>query len=93
MLYVTGSIPMSEVGKLVAAQEFGLQDPVTHLRSQTRFGRPDLHELFSNWTSEFAGMNVGMFYCGPERLGEQLEAHCNESRAKGLDIEYFREIY
>ena len=64
-------------------------DPITGLQSKTNYGRPNFKKLFTSWARRFPGKTVGVFYCGPKRLGNQLKWFCIKSSG-GPDATQFK---
>ncbi|KAG7215663.1 hypothetical protein INR49_022018 [Caranx melampygus] len=51
-------------------------DPITGLKQKTLYGKPNWDNEFTNIASKHPGTKVGVFLCGPERLGKSLEKQC-----------------
>lgn len=69
-------------------------DPVTGLHSKTNYGRPNLKKLFDNWTRRFPDKSIGMFYCGPKRLGNQLKWFCIKFNGEnGTRFKFYQESF
>eukprot|EP00055_Hartaetosiga_balthica_P009043 m.35122 g.35122 ORF g.35122 m.35122 type:complete len:604 (-) comp6585_c0_seq2:87-1898(-) len=48
------------------------------LKQKMNFGRPQWDKEFNVIGDEFKGENVGVFFCGPKVLSQQLHATCNK---------------
>ncbi|KAJ3042151.1 hypothetical protein HDV00_008036 [Rhizophlyctis rosea] len=55
---------------------------LTGLTRETHFGRPDWDEIFEQTAAEFPGGTVGVFYCGPPALAEEVWDHCRKMSAR-----------
>ena len=44
----------------------------------TRFERPKWDEIFGSLSRDHAGCSIGVFFCGPARLGAVLNEKCRE---------------
>ena len=51
----------------------------------TLFERPDWGKIFKTLAGQHAGKSVGVFFCGPERLGNVLREKCQETSAQSSD--------
>jgi len=58
-----------------AKEDFN-EDLVTGLESKTFFGIPDFGKIFLHHNSEWAGNDVGVFFCGPEPLAMAVNVAC-----------------
>ncbi|XP_076021981.1 NADPH oxidase 2 [Genypterus blacodes] len=48
-------------------------DPITGLKQKTLYGKPNWDKEFTTIGSKHPGTKVGVFLCGPARLGKDLE--------------------
>jgi NADPH oxidase len=53
-------------------------DAVTGLRASTNYGRPNLDQIFSGLCHLHPGTEIGVFFCGPLALSNQLYFFCNK---------------
>ena len=51
----------------------------------TLFERPDWGKIFKTLAGQHAGKSVGVFFCGPERLGNVLREKCQETTSGATD--------
>jgi len=82
-IYMTDVKPGLTSGTLNLAMELMFaekgSDPVTGLRSQTRFGHPDWSELIADFSQRYRGENVNVFFCGPPGLGAKIRPLCKKA--------------
>jgi len=82
-IYLTGTRYMINDIRLLGAsllmnkakQELN-EDLVTGLEGQTYFGRPDFGKILLQHNKEWAGNDVGVFFCGPEPLAQAIRVTC-----------------
>ncbi|KAG0005511.1 hypothetical protein BGZ79_004265 [Entomortierella chlamydospora] len=74
--FLTGRLRHSEVGNLMINDQGAFADTVTGLRARTRFGRPNLDAEFERIRGHHEDTDVGVFFCGPKKMGKQLHACC-----------------
>ena len=70
-------------------------DPITGLQTKTNYGRPNFNKLFLNWAKRFPGKTIGIFYCGPKQLGNQLKWFCIKTNGdnNGTKFKFHRESF
>lgn len=69
-------------------------DPITGLETKTNYGRPNFKILFTKWTERFPGKTIGIFYCGPKTLGNQLKWFCiKRSGDNGTKFKFHKETF
>ncbi|KXN72223.1 hypothetical protein CONCODRAFT_4967 [Conidiobolus coronatus NRRL 28638] len=76
--YLTGRIKADEVANIILNDEQGRMDAVTGLRASTNYGRPNLDQIFSGLCHLHPGTEIGVFFCGPLALSNQLYFFCNK---------------
>ena len=62
----------------------------------TRFERPDWDAIFARVAKAHAGRRIGVFFCGPERLGATLREACqafNRSAADDTEFSFHTEVF
>ncbi|KAJ2262263.1 hypothetical protein GGI01_001659, partial [Coemansia sp. RSA 376] len=69
--YLTGKLNMTQM-EHVHMNEDEL-DPITGLRSPTNFGRPNTDLIFRAVAHEHPATDVGVFFCGPVKLGSTID--------------------
>ncbi|XP_072973260.1 respiratory burst oxidase homolog protein F-like isoform X1 [Typha angustifolia] len=57
-------------------------DIISRTPVRTQFARPNWFRVFSALASRHEGERIGVFYCGPEVLGRQLERLCHKMSSK-----------
>lgn len=92
-LYVTGPIAETEKLTITAHHLLGVQDPITGLRSLTRFGRPRWDELFAEWGDRCRGERIGVFFCGPKLLSRHLRSLCGSFSTSTTTFNYYEESF
>ena len=69
-------------------------DPVTRLKSRTRYGRPEWKMVFGNVEKECRGVKeVGVFYCGAGALGKQLVQECKRFSSRKCAFVFRKEKF
>ncbi|OAQ26388.1 hypothetical protein K457DRAFT_79060 [Linnemannia elongata AG-77] len=76
--FLTGKLRHSEVGNLMLNDQDAFEDTVTGLRARTCFGRPNLDVEFERIRSNHEDTDIGVFFCGPKKMGKQLQACCTK---------------
>ncbi|KAG0300992.1 hypothetical protein BGZ98_008712 [Dissophora globulifera] len=76
--FLTGRLRHSEVGNLMINDQCAFADTVTGLRARTCFGRPNLDVEFERIRDQHADTDIGVFFCGPKKMGKQLHACCTK---------------
>ena len=67
---------------------------LTGNNKSTKFARPDWDEIFEELQRKHAGKTVGVFFCGPERLGNILRVQCREfTEEGGTKFSFHKEIF
>jgi NADPH oxidase 5 len=82
-IYMTDVKPGLTSGTLNLAMEMLYaqkgSDPVTGLRSQTRFGQPDWHQVIAEFSQLYAKESVNVFFCGPPGLATKIRPLCKRA--------------
>ncbi|KAJ2459902.1 hypothetical protein GGF42_001174 [Coemansia sp. RSA 2424] len=81
--YLTGKLNMTQM-EHVHMNEDEL-DPITGLRSPTNFGRPNTDLIFRAVAHEHPATDVGVFFCGPVKLGSTIESAAKKWSSEGQD--------
>lgn len=68
-------------------------DTITGLRTPTNYGRPNWDAAFKSIRKLHEPTNVGVFYCGPELLGSQLQGKCNLYSRPGFRFVWKKENF
>ncbi|GJJ73464.1 NADPH oxidase 2 [Entomortierella parvispora] len=76
--FLTGRLRHSEVGNLMLNEEGAFADTVTGLRARTCFGRPNLEQEFDRIRKQHQDTDIGVFFCGPKKMGKELHACCTK---------------
>ena len=70
---------------------------VTGHNHATVFARPDWDAIFARLRARHAGKTVGVFFCGPERLGAILRERCRaatrDAEGDGTRFSFHKEIF
>lgn len=71
------------------------RDPITGLRAVTHFGRPRWNSIFSKVATAHASEEkVGVFFCGPNQLSNDLMKICSENSHPGKPrLDFYPEIF
>ncbi|KAJ1989724.1 hypothetical protein GGI25_004750 [Coemansia spiralis] len=81
--YLTGNLSYAQMTHVHI--NFGEVDPITGLRSPTNFGRPNLDLIFRAVAHEHPATDVGVFFCGPHKMGATIEAAAKKYSSEGQD--------
>ena len=81
-------------------------DPLTELKTGTKFGRPDFPRLFTAMRDGLKSgeylrdtvdrnrpLTVGCYYCGPANLGRDLAASCRNVSDKQVKFKFWKEHF
>lgn len=80
-------------------------DPLTELRSQTNFGRPDFKRLFTAMRdglvdeTYMSGLNsstateIGVYFCGPNTAARQIREAAMGSSTKDIKFKFWKEHF
>lgn len=60
-------------------------DMITGLSSQTTFGRPRWDVLFTEWRELYPSEDIGVFFCGNERIAGGLRKSCGRFSESGKE--------
>ncbi|KAG0370597.1 ferric reductase NAD binding domain-containing protein [Gamsiella multidivaricata] len=91
--FLTGRLRHSEVGNLMINEDSAFADTVTGLRARTRFGRPNLDLEFDRIRGQHPDTDIGIFFCGPKRMGKQLHACCTKFSGSGTSFFWHKENF
>ncbi|KAF8977360.1 hypothetical protein BGZ46_007458 [Entomortierella lignicola] len=91
--FLTGRLRHSEVGNLMINEDSAFADTVTGLRARTRFGRPNLDMEFDRIRNNHPDTDIGVFFCGPKRMGKQLHACCTKFSGSGTSFFWNKENF
>ncbi|KAJ2770426.1 hypothetical protein IWQ57_002668 [Coemansia nantahalensis] len=81
--YLTGNLSMAQMTHV--HMNVGEVDPITGLRSPTNFGRPNLDLIFRAVAHEHPASDVGVFFCGPHKMGSTIETAAKKWSGEGQD--------
>ncbi|KAJ2716212.1 hypothetical protein H4R19_000777 [Coemansia spiralis] len=81
--YLTGNLSMAQMTHV--HMNVGEVDPITGLRSPTNFGRPNLDLIFRAVAHEHPASDVGVFFCGPHKMGSTIETAAKKWSGEGHD--------
>ncbi|RKO83408.1 ferric reductase NAD binding domain-containing protein [Blyttiomyces helicus] len=89
-VHLTAPLPVNHIKNIVVNYGADVRDAITGLRAPTRFGRPEWDRVFAELKILHPGVDVGVFYCGPEVLGKVLERACRRwTEAVGEGTRFF----
>jgi len=93
-IYLTGRVKDDDMTNIIVQNIGAEKDPITSLRAPTHFGRPNWHRVFTSLAQKNPDADVGVFYCGPVSLSNQLHHMCNKySDTKGTRFFYGNENF
>ncbi|OLY83831.1 Superoxide-generating NADPH oxidase heavy chain subunit A [Smittium mucronatum] len=72
-IHLTKKFNSYQMGNVILNDMEGMQDVITNLKSPTFYGRPNLGSIFSTVAKRHPGADVGVFFCGPEGMGRDIE--------------------
>ncbi|PWA00850.1 hypothetical protein BB558_003074 [Smittium angustum] len=72
-IYLTKKFTSNQVGNVMINDSEGFQDVITNLKSPTYYGRPNLPSIFGSVAERHPGSDVGVFFCGPNNMGVEIE--------------------
>ncbi|PIA14528.1 hypothetical protein COEREDRAFT_28776, partial [Coemansia reversa NRRL 1564] len=81
--YLTGNLSYAQMTHV--HMNVGKVDPITGLRSPTNFGRPNLDLIFRAVAHEHPASDVGVFFCGPHKMGSTIEGAAKKWSGEGQD--------
>jgi predicted ferric reductase len=106
-VYLTGQLDSKVVTNVMVNSVATSNDVITGLEAKTYYGRPNLDEVFQKVRLEAlhsAGggktpkesaqeRSVGVFYCGPGKLGHQLRVHSHKHSNSKVKFRFSKEIF
>lgn len=103
-IFVTGALPADQIMNISlqrqASDHFepstvtASYDTVTGLQSPTQFGRPNFRREFGQLSGRYGKeCRYSVFFCGPPRMADSLEALCREQRRSGHDYRFYSESF
>ncbi|OMJ14907.1 Superoxide-generating NADPH oxidase heavy chain subunit A [Smittium culicis] len=72
-IHLTKKFNRYQIGNVILNDMEGTQDVITNLKSPTFYGRPNLGTIFNTVANRHPGADVGVFFCGPEGMGKDIE--------------------
>jgi NADPH oxidase len=91
--FFTGPLRKEHIAQVMAAQGNGLRDPITGLQSPTYFGRPNFEAILGEIKMKFELCHIGVFYCGPNALGNQILTLCSNLSDSETKISFHKENF
>ncbi|KAJ1554221.1 hypothetical protein HK096_004500 [Nowakowskiella sp. JEL0078] len=76
--YLTSRLKDDEIKNIIINDDEGNADAITGLRSPTYFGRPNFDQIFQRLKRLHAGIDIGVFFCGPKVLSGSIHKACNK---------------
>ena len=95
-VYVTAPLSDEQRINIILNDSRGGKDAVTKLRAPTHFGRPNIPALFHRIKSEHFGeerLDVGVFFCGPNKLGNRLRIEAKKATDGQAAFSFNKEIF
>ncbi|KAJ1982836.1 hypothetical protein H4R33_004954 [Dimargaris cristalligena] len=83
--YLTGRLNQDEMRNVMLNDEEGQEDALTGLKSPTYYGRPNWETVFNNMSRDHPSTDIGVFFCGPKRLGANLSQQCKKTNTTTTD--------
>lgn len=70
-------------------------DPITGLRTKTKYCRPDINAIYKQKAIEYDGCTVGVFFCGPPVVSKALYKACcaNTNTSTNTLFKYHKENF
>lgn len=94
--YLTGSLKANELHNVIVNDD-DVYDPVTRLRARTNYGRPNFNQLCAmireRHGRSHAKTKVGVFFCGPAVLGQQIRKACNSATSADCVFDFHKENF
>ena len=69
------------------------KDSITGLNRKTNFGRPMWRKLFEKVAKNHQGSKIGVFYCGPTKVADDLNELCRQFSAEGATFVFHQEYF
>ena len=98
-LYLTKIVKEPELNNIVIHADDS-RDPITLLKSQTHFGRPNFDIILHDLVEGMVGSSyqdkqeeVGVFFCGPRKLKHSIEAACKKQSNYRVRLLFHREKF
>lgn len=94
--YLTEKFDSSDVKNILLNDGENGKDVITGLRSKTTYGRPNWDHIFENLRNTHPATDIGVFYCGPKPLSNDLFQMCSkwtESTERGTRFFYAKENF
>lgn len=101
--YLTQKLDLDTAQNIVLNSVGTEIDPLTNLRTGTRFGRPDFHRFFGDMRDGIAdqtyitGMDghlradVGVYFCGPSAAARGIKKACNDVSTEDIKFSFWKE--
>jgi NADPH oxidase len=87
--YVTQKMELHDIKKIVL-HDTDSRDAITRLRARTHFGRPNVDKVFEGLRDTHPQTDIGVFYCGPKQLSNQINLACTEfTDSSGTGTRFF----
>lgn len=102
--YITGKMKPEQVANIYSLemenQNASLyKDPITKLSTSTFYGRPDWNNVFEDILDgedskiENRKERIGVFYCGPNGLGDTIIEKIRLIEKNGIKVDFYREKF
>ncbi len=91
--YLTANIKSDDATNIMINDANADKDTITGLRAPTNFGRPNWDAIFKSIRKIHAPAEAGVFFCGPNPLGNQLHVKCNMYSEPGFNFVWGKENF
>ncbi|GAA5984345.1 hypothetical protein JCM5350_001025 [Sporobolomyces pararoseus] len=82
--YLTAPLALDQVTNIITNSVSSPRDAITRLRAPTHYGRPNFSRLLSGIAASHKDVKeVGVFFCGPKPMGNELELLCRKASRSG----------
>eukprot|EP00004_Rigifila_ramosa_P028510 TRINITY_DN96_c0_g1_i1.p1 TRINITY_DN96_c0_g1~~TRINITY_DN96_c0_g1_i1.p1 ORF type:complete len:559 (-),score=135.11 TRINITY_DN96_c0_g1_i1:111-1748(-) len=81
MTFLTAPMKQDDIRKIVY-DDSEKGDAVTGLETATNFGRPNFDQILRRVSSENKGETIGVFFCGPRALANDIRDTCRHLHAE-----------
>ncbi|KAJ8082261.1 hypothetical protein PM082_008109 [Marasmius tenuissimus] len=95
-IYLTGKVGVDDINNIMVQDIGAEKDTITSLNAPTHFGRPNWDKVFGNIVAGHSNTDVGVFFCGPRPLSNELHSMCNrysDPRFQGTRFFYKKENF
>lgn len=91
--YLTGALQPDQVHDIMHLKRSTPRDPITGLKSLTYFGRPRFDPIIRELKEKYYLCRIGVFYCGPDKLADQIQKYCRKYSDLVTNIDFHKEHF